>query len=246
MTTTTIDEAQRKAARVAGFAFLFTFVIVILANFGINERLNVAGNAAETARNILAHERLFRIGIACDLMYCTGLVVLLTALYVILKPVSQGLALLAAFSRLVYAVMWVLMTLKCFEALRLLKGAAYLQVFEVERLQALAKLSLGARFDEYYVGLPFFALASTICSYLFFKSGFIPKALAAIGVIASAWCVVCAFAFIVFPDFNKIVNDWLFDTPMGLFELALGVWLLFKGVRPSGITRNHDGRHEGG
>ena len=66
-------------------------------------------NAAETARNIMAHERLFRSSIACDLVYCAAAVVLLTALYVILKPVSRSLTLLAAFWRLVYALMWVLM-----------------------------------------------------------------------------------------------------------------------------------------
>ena len=227
----TIDASQRKAAKVAGIAFLFTFVIVIVANFAIDARLNVAGDAAATARNILTHETLFRTSIAFDLLYCSGLAVLLAALYVILRPVSRGLALLAAFSRLVYALMWVLMTLKSLDALRILKGAGYLQVFDAPRLQALAKLSLGERFDLYYVGLPFFALASTVCGYLWFKSGYIPKAFAAIGVIASAWCVLCAFAFIVFPDFNTVVNDWLFDTPMGLFELALGFWLLFRGLK---------------
>ena len=116
MTVSTIDESQRKAARVAGFAYLFTFMIVVLVNFGIHERLMVAGNAAETARNILAHERLFRIGVAGDLVYEAGLVVLLSALYVILKPVGRTLALL---ERLVYASMWVLMSLNllnCAEA----------------------------------------------------------------------------------------------------------------------------------
>src|SRR5713101_8173868 len=62
----TIDESQRKAARVAGFTYLFTFAIVVFSNFAIHDRLNVAGNAAATAQNILAHETLFRIGIACD------------------------------------------------------------------------------------------------------------------------------------------------------------------------------------
>src|SRR2546428_8513345 len=118
MTISTIDESQRKAAKVAGFTCLFTMATVVFANFGIHARLIVAGNAAETARNIMAHERLFRIGIACGLIYGAGLVILLTALYVILKPVDRGLALLAAFWRLVYALMWVLMTLNLFEALR--------------------------------------------------------------------------------------------------------------------------------
>src|ERR1700687_5311870 len=102
-----VDESQRKAARAAGFVYLITFATVVYVNFGIHGRLIVGNNAAETARNILAHERLFRIGIAGDLIYCAGVVVLLTALYVILKPVSPGLALLAAFWRLI----WVLMCL---------------------------------------------------------------------------------------------------------------------------------------
>jgi hypothetical protein len=60
--------------------------------------------------------------------------------------------------------------------------------------------------------------------------------MAAVGVITSAWCVICAFAFIVFPHFDAMVNaDW-FDVPMVLFEMALGVWLLFKGLRPSGTA----------
>jgi hypothetical protein len=120
MTISTIDDSQRTAARVAGFAYLITFATVVYVNFGIHGRLIIRNNAAETARNILAHERLFRIGIAGDLVYCAGVVVLLTALYVILKPVSRGLALLAAFWRLVWVLMWLVMTLNLFDALRLL------------------------------------------------------------------------------------------------------------------------------
>src|SRR4029077_3195886 len=151
MTISPIDTAQRTAARVAGFAYLSPFATVVYINFGIHERLIVENNAAETARNILAHERLFRIGIAGDLIYCAGVVVLLTTLYVILKPVNRGLALLAAFWRLVWVLMWLVMTLNLFDALRLLRGADYLRAFEAERLQALASLYLGTRFDYYYV-----------------------------------------------------------------------------------------------
>lgn len=177
--TNRLEQSQRKASRVVGFTCLFTMAVVVFANFGILARLIVPGNAAETARNIMAHERLFRTVIACGLIYGAGLVVLLTALYVILKPVNRGLALLAAFWRLVYALMWVLMTLNLFHVLRLLSGADYLRGFEADRLQALVRLSLGANFDTYYVGLLFYALASTVCSYLWFKSNYIPGALAA-------------------------------------------------------------------
>src|SRR5271165_1056136 len=235
MTISPIDESQRKAARVAGFSYLFTFATVVSVNFGIHDRLIVESNA-ETARNILAHERLFRIGIVGDLVYCAGVVVLLTALYVILRPVNRGLALLAAFWRLVWVLMWLVMALNLFDALRLLNGADYLRAFEAERLQALASLYLGTRFDYYYVGLLFGALASTVCGYLWFKSRYIPRALAAFGVISSAWCVACTFVFYIFPNFDKIVNLWWFDSPMGVFDIALSFWLLFKGLRSSSVA----------
>lgn len=106
MTTSSIDESQRRAARVAGFTFLFAMAIVVLANYGINFRLIVPGNAVDTARNIMAHETLFRINIACNLIYVVNVVILLAALYAILKPVNQNVALVAAFCRLVYALMW--------------------------------------------------------------------------------------------------------------------------------------------
>jgi hypothetical protein len=226
-----IEPEQQTAAKAAGISYLLTFVAVVYVNFAIHGRLIVHNNAAETAKNILAHEQLFRIGIVGDLFYCVGVVVLLSALYVILKPMSRGLAVLAAFWRLVWVLMWLAMTLHLFDALRLLSGAEYLQSFEPGRLQSLALFYLGTSFDYYYVGLLFGSLASTVCGYLWFKSRYIPRALAAFGLISSAFCVACTLVFYVFPNFDKIVNLWWFDTPMALFDIALSFWLIFKGLR---------------
>ena len=171
------------------------------------------------------------------MVYCLAVVVLLTALYVILKPVSQNLALLAAFGRLVHGLTWLLVTINLFTALRLLSDADYSRAFGPDQLPALAQLYLSG-FDAYYVGLLFWALGATVGSYLWFKSDYIPRALAAFGVISSAWCVACTFVFYIFPDFPKVVNLWLFDSPMAIFELALSFWLLFKGLRPSWVAES--------
>jgi hypothetical protein len=220
MTIDTIDDSQRAAAKIAGFAFLFSIASVIIANYG----------------NIIAHETLFRLNIACNLIYVATEVALLAALYVILKPVDRNLALVAAFCRLVFALLWGLTALNMLSALRALGHAAYLPVFATDQLQTLARLHLAASFDAYYVGLPSWALASTVCSYLWFKSRYIPRALAGFGVIASAWCVLCAFVFIVFPDFDDTVNAYWFDSPMTIFEMALGFWLVFKGLRTAAVS----------
>src|SRR6266478_3598996 len=198
MTISKIDNSQRTAAKVAGWSGLLTFAIVVFGNFVLLNPLTVPGNAAATAQNIVAHETQFRLTVVCFLTYSLGVVVLLSALYVILKPLNPGLALVGALSRLVFALLWLLSTLNMLSALRLLSNANYLQVFGPDRLQALAKLHLGANFDDYYVGLPFFGLAATICAYLWFKSNYIPRGLALFGVISSAWCVICVFVFLSF------------------------------------------------
>ena len=244
MTISTIDNSQRTAAKVAGFSGLFAMAIVVFANYVLLNPLIVPGNAAETARNIVAHERQFRVTVICFLTYSASVVVLLAALYVILKPVNRGLALVGALFRLVFALLWLLTTLNMLGALRLLSSASYLQVFEADRLQALARLNVAANFDDYYVGLPFFGLAATVCSYLWLKSRYIPRALAALGLISSAWCVICAFVFLIFPHFNKIVNDYWFDSPMAIFEMALSFLLLFKGLKPVEPNQAQDGAAE--
>jgi len=233
MTVRNIYNSQRTAAKVAGISGLLTVAIVVFANYVLLNPLIVPGNAVETARNIVAHETQFRITAVCFLIYSAGVVVLLAALYLILRPVNQGLALVGALFRLVFALLWLLTTLNMLGALRHLGSASYLQVFEADRLQTLARLHLAANFDDYYVGLPFFGLAATVCSYLWLKSNYIPKSLSIFGLISSAWCVACALVFLIFPHFNKTVNDYWFDSPMALFELALSLWLLFKGLKLS-------------
>jgi hypothetical protein len=235
MEISTIDNSQRTAAKVAGWSYLLTMAIVVFANYVLLNPLLVRGNAAETARNILAHETQFRIALTCFLTYSAGVVVLLSALYIILRPVNRGLALVGALFRLVFALLWLLSSLNLLGALRLLGPAAYLQVFEADRLQVLARVYIAATFDDYYIGLPFFGLAATVCAWLWLKSHYIPKWLALFGVISSAFCVICAFVYLIFPGFAKPVNPYWFDSPMAFFEIVLAFWLLFKGLA-SGIA----------
>ena len=244
MTITKIGNAQGTAARVAGWSGLLTFAIVVFGNYVLLNPLIVPSNVAATAQNVVAHQTQLRITAVCFLTYSLGVVVLLTALYVILKPVNHGLALVGALFRLVFALLWLLSPLNLLAMLRLVSNANYLQAFEPDRLQALARLHLGATFDDYYIGLPFFGLAATVCAYLWFKSNYIPKGLAISGLIASAWCVLCAFIFLIFPQFNKVVNDYLFDTPMTLFELIVSFWLVFKGLKPVAPNQSHAGALE--
>jgi hypothetical protein len=230
----TIDESQSKAAKVVGFTYLFALVTANFAEFYVRGHLIVAGNAAQTARNIMAQETLFRLGIASDLITYAADVVLLVALYVILKPINPSLALLAAFWRLVETSIFIASSLVDFDALRALGTDDYLRGFGTDQLQVLARLSIGAHGAEYIVGLMFFGLGSTVFSYLWFKSRYIPRALAAWGVFSSSLVAACSFVIIIFPGFADIATPG-FLVPIAIFELTMGFWLLIKGLRPAEI-----------
>ncbi len=238
MAINVIDQQQRKAAKVAGFTFLFAIAIVVFSNYSVTFRF-IVPDAAETARNLIANQTLFRINIVCNLIYLVTLIVMFTSLYVILKPVNKNFALAAAFFRLLYALMWGFMALNTLGALRLLGDASYLPVFEADQLQTLSRLHLSSSWDAYYVGLPFWGLASAVCSYLWLRSRYIPRSLAVFGIISSFWLVICAFIFIIFPNFGQTVNLYLFDVPLVIFEITLGFWLLFKGLRPDGLAQQN-------
>ncbi len=236
MTFGTVDESQRKAARVVGFTYLFALPPAIFAEFYVRTQLVAFDNAAQTARNIMAHERLFRLGIASNLTVFALDVVLIISLFVVLMPVNRSLALLATGWGLIETAILVAVTLSDFDVLRILGGADYLQVFEVNQLQALARLSVSAHGDVYNVGLVLAGLRSTAFCYLWFRSRFIPRALAAWGMGASFLMGACAFLFIIFPGLARVIPVEIFGAPIFFFELTMGFWLLLKGLPPSGAA----------
>jgi hypothetical protein len=242
MTIGTIDAAQRRAATVVGWSYLLALPPAIFAEFYVRTRLIAFDNAAETARNILAHERLFRLGTASNLTVFALDVALIIALYVVLMPVNRTLALVATGWGLIETAILVVVTLSDFDVLRILSGADYLRAFEANQLQALARLSLGAHGAAYNVGLVFAGLRSTAFCYLWFRSRFIPRALAAWGMFASSLMGASAFSFIIFPELAKFVPVGIYGAPIFFFELTMGLWLLLRGLRPPEVVP--DGERE--
>ena len=226
-----IDDAQRTAARVAALAYLIPVAFVVYANFGLRDRLLVRNDMAETIRRVVASASVFRLSVAFDLVYCVGVLVLLAALYTVLRPVNRLLTILASALKLVYAMTAVLMVLSFQTAFRLATEPAYASALTPNALQALVRLNWFATGQQYYVGLVFWSLSSIIFGWLWLKSGYIPALLAIAGLASAAWCVFCTIIYIIQPGFAGIVNLWWFDTPFALVDIALSVWVLTKGLR---------------
>ena len=213
-----------------GWTYVLALPPAIFAELYARGRL-VTVSAAQTALNIGAHERLFRAGIASNLAVFALDVALITALYVVLKSVHQRLALLARGWGLIETTILAVATLSDFDVLRILSGADYLKAFEADRLQALARLSISAHTAAYNVGLVFAGLRSTAFCFLWFRSGYIPRALAGWGILASILMGGYALAFILWPELAKVVPITVYGGPIFLFELTMGLWLIARGLR---------------
>src|SRR5438477_9415492 len=149
-----LEAAQFTAARVAGWMYLLGLVAANFAEFYARGQLIVSGDSARVAASV----QVFRLGIVSDLITTASVVVLLLALYVVLKPVSRNHALLAAFWRLVECSIFAVIALNDFVALQLLGGSDYLGAFDAKQLQALARIFVAVHGDGYLMGLFFYGL----------------------------------------------------------------------------------------
>jgi hypothetical protein len=232
MTTRTVGTSPLIWGRVFGLTFLIRFIPAIFGEFFVRSSLVVPGDAATTATNIMASEGLFRAGIASMLIVFILDVVAILALYVVLKPVNRNLSLLAAFFGLIHVAIAGLNLLTDFLALLLLSGADYLTVFETDQLHALVLLLLNSHRYGFQLGLFFFSLHLGILGYLVFKSGYLPRILGVFLIVSSFGYLLDSFALILLPnyaDYEEIIIMVLF-LPNLIGEMALALWLLFKGV----------------
>jgi hypothetical protein len=240
-----IEVSQRKAARVAGFMYLFLLPSALFAEFCVRSNVIVFDDVPGTVSKIMASEGLYRISIVCDLITFAGTVVLITALYVLLKPVNEGLALLASFWRLVECAILGAITVASLIVLLLFSRREYSQVFGVDQLRSLATLSIDAHRAGFRFAGIFFGLGSAVSSYLLFKSQYVPRVLAALGMFASLLVLAFMFAFILFPPFLATGRLWTSNLVVIAFELTMGLWLLVKGVtdpevaEPGKLQRSH-------
>jgi dolichyl-phosphate-mannose--protein O-mannosyl transferase len=94
------EASPRPRARITSVVYLFYFLTAVSSVLFL-KGLVVDGDAASTANNILAHQPLFRLGLATGLI-ATACYVAVTALfYDLFRPVNKSLSLLAAFFSLV-------------------------------------------------------------------------------------------------------------------------------------------------
>jgi hypothetical protein len=228
MTTIEKMNSINKTARVAGILYIIIFIAAVFSSMYVPSNLIVPGDAATTANNIMASESLFRLGFVGYLIIFLSEIVLSVLLYVLLKPVSKTLSLVAMVSRLAMTTIHGINLLNQFFALLLLSGAAYLSVLETDQLHALVLLFLNAFSYGWSIGIVFFGLHTFLLGYLVFKSGYFPRILGVLLIFASLAYLVDNFAILLLPNYEE--TPVFLVLPIIIAELAFPLWLLIKGV----------------
>ncbi len=195
------DMPPSKAALIVGIAFVVSVFIVTIVDDFLLANFVVPGDTAALAGDIAANPERFVFAAIGYLLVLVLDSIIGVALYVVLKPANKTLASLTGALRLLYAGVLI------FGVLALL--FQFIDAYDYASIKLL--------------GYIFFASHIFVLGYSVFRSGYIPRSLGLLLIIAS-------FTYIVFFVDLRLSEPLavVIMLTMAIAELALSVWLIVK------------------
>lgn len=217
----------RKISLVAGALYLLTFVsIPTLALYGpVSDPNFITGAGPDTP---------IIIGGILEIIVALAGIGTAVALFPVVKRQNEGLALGVVAARV-------------FEAAAMFAGVVCLLALVTLRQAGLGAGSvptgqaLGSLHNWFFMAQNLMPAANALMlGTLMYKSRLVPRALPIMGFIGAPLLIVSTFATIL--GLNEQVSAWsgLSALPVAAWELSLGIWLAFKGFKPSPITAGMD------
>jgi Domain of unknown function (DUF4386) len=227
--------STKRTARIAGVLYVLLALTGIFSLIYVPTTLVVFGDATATAENIRSSELLFRSGILSGLVSNVIFVFLVLALYRLLKETSHNQAMLMVTLVVISVATGFANTINQLGALIALSGADFLSVFEKLELDAIAYLfirlnSWGIQIIQIFWGLWLFPFG-----LLVYRSGFIPKILGVLLMIAGFGYLLGSFMFQILPQYDNALSTFIMVLEMG--ELPIIFWLLIVGAKAQSEER---------
>jgi hypothetical protein len=218
----------KATARRAG-ALYFLFLIVGLVDMYGFSHFIVPGDASAMARNIIAAQLTYRIGILTDFVTLLIFIFLVVSLYNLLKGVDPWYAMLMVLLVSVGVTIGLANLLNKLAPLILLSGANYLSVFTKPQLDALTLGFLTSNINGDTITGAFWGLWLFPFGILVIKSGFFPRVLGILLMVAGFAYLTSSVTSIVLPAYEHVVSQAAM--PLGLGEFPIIFWLLIKGAK---------------
>jgi hypothetical protein len=218
----TAEASPRLKARIAGALYLTGvlsfFTLAVLGS------LVVAGNAAATAHNILAHEQLYRLALVADIIQLPCYIAVTALYYYLFKPVNRSIALIAVFLGLAGSTLWAVNDFFVLAPLVILGGAQSASALAAG--QALVFLNVHVQASN--IVMVAFGFHVILVGYLIFRSTFLPRFLGVWLALAGVGYLVNSFANFLAPLFAAHLSPYILIP--GAVEIVLALWLLVMGV----------------
>lgn len=218
-----VQWSVRDASLTAGIALLLMSVVAIFGNVVVVDGLVTEGDAAQTAADITASAATFRLGIVSLIVVIALDVVVAWALYRVFSPVSSHLSMLAAIMRLVYSAVFMVAIGQLLGVIRLLDDDANPSVLGADQVQVQAMQGMTAFKDIWYVGQFLFGLHLLLIGYLAYRSGYIPRVLGALLVVAGLGYATDSLGAVLSQGPWTDISSFTF-----LGEFLLALWLVTR------------------
>ena len=200
----------RAASLIGGIALLLIAVLAGIGYVGILSPLIESGDAVETAHDIADSELLFRLGVLLMITAAVLDVVVAAALLALLGPVNRAVAVTAAGFRVAYSAVFVV----ALTQLAIVPGL----LDQPDRVLT----SLASYHMIWQVGLILFAAHLLLVGYLVVRSGFMPRALGILIMIAGVGYLADGIGTVLIADYTARISTVTF-----IGEVALIAWLLW-------------------
>jgi len=222
-------DSIRKQARTAGLLY---FLLAITAPIGLEYvpgKTIVSGDAAATADRLRAMEGLVRLGIWSELFHQIIGIFLVLALYRLFRAVSEKHAVLTVVLSLLPVPIVLLNVVHELGALILVGGAKWLSVFDKDQLDALAYLFVRLHGQGITIASIFWGLWLFPFAWCVIRSGFIPRFLGYLMMIAGLGYLISSFTTLLLPQIAPQVRPIAMALYVG--EVPIIFWLLIWGAK---------------
>jgi len=222
--------SPKRLARIAGVLYLLLGILTGFAGVVV-PKMYVAGDAAATAGNLVAHAGAVRYAVVADLAGATAWVLLALTLHLLLADVGGSAARAVVVFATLGAGIMMLNAVFAFEGLRVATGAVDLSVLGAGGPHAMALLLLDTQHYGVFIAQVFFGLWLVPLGYLACRSsGLLPKWLGVALIVGGACYLLDLLAAFLLPDVSQAIHPFIVLLPT-IAEVSAVVFLLAIGVR---------------
>ncbi len=220
-------------ARLAGLLYIIAIVTGLFDLRILPDQFAVSGDPAATARNIVAHEFLFRVGITADLIVGAIWLLVVLALYRLLKDVDRVQAdfmiVLGAFMQV--PLYFVTAAYRA-ASLSIATDVKIWSAFSQPQRDALTTLFLRLHSYEIQASFLFAGLWLVPFGILVYKSKVFPRTIG-VWLVANgiAYVIICLLDFLA-PQTADTAST--FASPLLFAEIAIALWLTVFGTKTFG------------